>query len=69
MTPHSLEELFWHRPWLSKKAPTAWGCSFAKDMAARAHWKNWKPSRKQQEIMRGMVAETFRTTGFELIER
>ncbi len=68
MTGAELERLLFHMPYCASKARTAWLRRFAADMAKRAHWRNWKPTRKQIEVMRGMVADLFSNSMRELIE-
>lgn len=68
MTGSEIERLLFYMPVCAEKAATAWLRRFARDMARRAHWRNFKPTHKQIEIMRGMVDDLFgRRTG-ELIE-
>jgi hypothetical protein len=64
-----LERLLFHMPACAQHATTAWAKTFAADMAKRAHWPRWKPSRKQIEIMQGMVNDLFGTSRNEVIER
>ncbi len=59
MTGHCVEELLWHMRPLSENAATEWERKFAADMAKRGHWKNWKPSKKQMQIMRRLVRDAF----------
>ena len=70
MTEWTLEELFFHMPRLAEKAPSTRERSFAADMAKRAHWRNWRLSKKQHEIMRRMVRETINEDRLmEVVER
>lgn len=57
--PRSLEHRFFYMPILARSLESRWERDFAADMAKRAHWKNWHPSHKQNEIMQRMVAEMF----------
>ncbi len=64
----TVEHLLFYMPRLSRTSSSAWERQFAKDMARRAHWKNWTPTQKQQETMQGMVARLFNEDPLDVIE-
>ena len=65
-----IERLLFHMPACAERARTEWLKRFAADMAKRRHWRNWRPSGKQIDIMQGMVADLFpaRAGSGEVIE-
>jgi len=69
MRGEELERLLFHMPACAQQARTEWLRRFASDMARRARWRNWKPSNRQIEVMRGMVADLFQHSTGELIEK
>lgn len=66
--PRSLDHLLFYMPRLSRTAGSAWECQFAANMARRARWKNWNPTKKQLETMQGMVARLFGEDAQDVIE-
>lgn len=64
-----IERLLHYMPACAREATNEWAANFAADMARRSHWRNWRPSPKQAEIMRQMVAELFANSDCEVIER
>ena len=69
MSGPQIERLLFHMPVCAERAATAWGRQFAADMAKRAHWRNFKPTRKQVEVMQGLVDDLFPgSDGSELVE-
>ena len=69
MTGPELERLLFYMPVCAEKARTDWLRNFASDMAKRALRRNFKPTPKQIEVMRGMVDDLFGRGREELIER
>jgi hypothetical protein len=69
MSGPELERLLFHMPVCAQNARTAWAKSFAADMAKRAHWRKWTPTRRQIETMQNMVESLFSGSDIgELIE-
>lgn len=68
MTAAQVERLLFHMPANAERAPTAWRRQFAADMAKRAHWRKWRPSGKQIEVMQGMVDDLFAIRTQEVFE-
>ena len=66
--PHSLEELLFHMPTVERQAESTWAKSFAASVRKQSRRPRWKPSPKQEALMRRLVAELFDDSGPELIE-
>ena len=58
-TNAEIERLIWHMPTVARQASNGWARDFALSIKRQAHRKSWRPSPKQLELMRRMVAEMF----------
>lgn len=69
MSDDGLEELlvFW-TPLALGKARSGWEREFLGDMARRANWRNWRPSKKQRATLERLVRELFQPDP-EVIDR
>lgn len=58
MTADSFDELclFW-LPLVRPRARSAFERTFLEDMARRSRWRNWRPTPKQEALLRRLVAE------------
>ncbi len=59
MTARPLEVLLHHLPGVIYQAETDWERRFAMSILRKARRRTWTPSRKEQEIMEGLVAHLF----------
>lgn len=58
-TPRSVDELVYHMPTAAKLAGTTWAQDFANSIVQQARRRRWRPTAKQEQIMRRMVSEMF----------
>lgn len=75
MTEHELEEILtFHWPRVLRQAMVdgsdEWVKGFAKSIQRQGRRPNWRPSRKQEQIMRQLVSELgiAQETSFDVIE-
>ncbi|MDF0599920.1 hypothetical protein P1J78_04165 [Psychromarinibacter sp. C21-152] len=67
--PRSTEELIHHMPAVRDKAENDWSRGFAASIVRQSRRRHWKPSQKQEAIMRRLVSELFHETNdLEVIE-
>lgn len=64
------DDLLAHMPAVLQLSENLWATEFARSILNQSTQRNWKPSPKQIEIMRRMVADLIsETEDFELINR
>ncbi len=69
MSARDLEEVLLHwLPLAVRRARSRWEAQFLADMARRAHWRNWRPTAKQERQLRRICAELFEPSP-DLIDR
>lgn len=73
MNASEIERALFHWPTVVRLAPNGWAQDFARSIAAQSRRRGWKPSKKQAEIMKGMVNELFthpseKETDFDVFE-
>ena len=59
MTGPELERALFHWHAVIRQAPRGWAKEFALSIQRNQRRRNWKPTQKQSQIMRRMVADLF----------
>lgn len=63
MTGAELERALHHMPAVAERATNTWAAGFARSILRQSRRKGWKPTPKQSEIIRRLVAELFADAG------
>lgn len=69
-TPDEIERLLHHMPTVAALAENEWAKTFATSILRQSRRRGWRPSPKQEAMMRRLVADLFAGTDeeMELIE-
>ncbi|SLN20097.1 hypothetical protein ROJ8625_00714 [Roseivivax jejudonensis] len=59
MSVRNIEELLFQMPTVQRRASDEWARTFAASIMKQSRRRNWRPSEKQEAIMRRLVSEIF----------
>lgn len=59
VNPSEVERLLFHWPAVVRAAGDDWAKGFATSIARQSRRRGWRPTQKQMEIMRRLVADLF----------
>lgn len=59
LPPRNIDELVYHMPTVAKQAGTDWARGFALSVMTQSRRRNWKPTAKQEAMMRKLVSDLF----------
>ncbi|MCB1343136.1 MAG: hypothetical protein KDK24_19115 [Pseudooceanicola sp.] len=63
---HTLDELLFHMRAIAGGDGRQWAAGFAKSIIKQSGRRNWRPTHKQEGVMRRLVAELFANTADDL---
>ena len=59
LPPRNIDELVYHMATVARQASAEWARGFALSVITQSRRRNWKPSAKQEAMMRKLVSELF----------